>query len=131
MSWQPKKQLQETALAWAVVARFKPANFLLAMSVRASGGTSRPRCHGLHLPVAMLLFVSVCASAAEPQAAPAGLATFTLVRGGTSAAGYESFVNSRRCLREGAIPSWLIYDDIAFHEGNVPRDMQSMLRQRV
>ena len=65
------------------------------------------------------------ASASENQ--PKGLAVFTLIRGGVSAIDYESFINSRRCLRE-ALPAWFSYDDVAFHEGNVAYDIQIHLR---
>jgi hypothetical protein len=59
-----------------------------------------------------------------------GLAVFTLVRGGPSEADYESFISSRRCL-DDVMPAWVSYDSIAFHEGNVPHDLQLVLRQRV
>jgi transglutaminase/protease-like cytokinesis protein 3 len=65
-----------------------------------------------------------------PDAPPPGLVTFTLVRGGSSVSDFDSFVNSRRCLRD-IMPNWFPYDDIAFHEGNVPRDVQTTLRQQM
>eukprot|EP00966_Prymnesium_polylepis_P025059 577894-Prymnesium_polylepis.1 len=57
------------------------------------------------------------------------LAVFTLVRGGRSQSDFESFVNSRHCLQ--ILPSWIEYDDIAFHEGNVGFGMQQVLRQQL
>ena len=79
------------------------------------------------------LLVSVTVSAAVEPASethPAGLAVFTLIRGGPSKPEYESFINSRRCLRDAA-PGWLQFDDIAFHEGNVPAELQIVLQQQV
>ena len=79
------------------------------------------------------VLVSVAVSVAVEPASetdPAGLAVFTLIRGGPSEPEYESFINTRRCLRETA-PRWLQYDDIAFHEGNVPAELQVVLQQQV
>ena len=61
------------------------------------------------------------------KSARPGLVTFTLVRGGPSEGDYASFVNSRRCLL-AAMPDVLPYDDVAFHEGNVPARIESTLR---
>jgi hypothetical protein len=62
---------------------------------------------------------------------PAGwLAAFTLVRGGADFGAYETFLNSRRCLR-AALPAVIAYDDFAFHEGNVPSEVQLRLRQEM
>ena len=44
------------------------------------------------------------------------LAVFTLVRGGSSEADYESFVSSRRCLNN-VMPAWVSYEHVAFREG--------------
>ena len=81
------------------------------------------------------LWYSVVAAApatavAAAQNQPAGLAVFTLVRGGTSDTMFETFINSRHCLHE-AMPSWLAYDNVVFHEGNVATDMQLMLQLKV
>ena len=59
-----------------------------------------------------------------------GLAVFTLVRGGASAADYEMFINSRQCLLE-SMPTVIQYDDVAFHEGTGPQTMQLMLQKRL
>eukprot|EP00966_Prymnesium_polylepis_P101963 2361323-Prymnesium_polylepis.1 len=64
------------------------------------------------------------------EAAPRRLAVFTLVRGGPSTAHYASFVASRECLRD-VMPHGVLYDNVAFHEGNVPAEMQPVLRQQV
>ena len=64
-----------------------------------------------------------------PQQAQ-GVVVFTLIRGGPAEDAYDMFVNSRRCLRS-AIMSAVQYDDLAFHEGNVPHEMQLMLGQNV
>jgi|EP00966_Prymnesium_polylepis_P187235 hypothetical protein len=56
------------------------------------------------------------------------LAVFTLIRGGSSRADYESFISSRQCLRTMALP---LYDDLAFHEGNVPAQMMLELANDV
>ena len=61
---------------------------------------------------------------------PVRLAVFTLVRGGTLEEHYTSFVNSRACLRE-VLPPALVYDNVAFHEGNVPAAMQRALSPTV
>jgi hypothetical protein len=58
------------------------------------------------------------------------LAVFTLVRGGSSLEVFESFVNSRNCLRQ-VLPSAIKYDEIAFHEGNVPSAVQRSLQLQV
>ena len=76
-------------------------------------------------PVAAILD----AAGASPTSAK-GLAVFTLVRGGFSEADYESFVSSRLCL-DAVMPAWVLYDHVAFHEGNVPPHLQLTLRQRV
>jgi hypothetical protein len=60
----------------------------------------------------------------------AKLAAFTLVRGGPSKGSYDMFVSSRNCLHT-AISSAIIYDDIAFHEGNVPNAIQRMLQHKM
>ena len=80
---------------------------------------------------ACLLSVAVSVAVASPsETHPAGLAVFTLIRGGPFKAEYDSFINSRRCLREAA-PGWLQFDDMAFHEGNVPAELQIVLQQQV
>ncbi|KAL1530192.1 hypothetical protein AB1Y20_001108 [Prymnesium parvum] len=87
----------------------------------------------------MLALVSAAISTASSAGAPlaphdAGpssrLATFTLVRGGSSEGDYETLVNSRRCLRQ-ALAAVIDYDDIAFHEGNVPLLIQRSLSERM
>eukprot|EP00966_Prymnesium_polylepis_P333414 7388879-Prymnesium_polylepis.1 len=57
---------------------------------------------------------------------PPSLVTFTLLRGGPTSADYEWFTSSRRCLG-GAIGGTVDYDDVAFHEGNVPLSVQLSL----
>lgn len=57
-----------------------------------------------------------------------GLVTFALVRGGSDYNSYKTFMNSRACLRE-AVPPAIDYDDVAFHEGNIPADVQLKLKQ--
>jgi hypothetical protein len=71
-----------------------------------------------------------CDAAGVPRASAKVLAVFTLVRGGSSEADYESFVSSRRCL-DDVMPAWFPNDHVAFHEGNVPNSLQLVLRQRV
>ena len=71
----------------------------------------------------------------RPDERRGGLAVFTLVRGGSSASSsaldaYETFVSSRRCLRD-AMPPVLQYDNVAFHEGNVALGVQRALQHRV
>jgi hypothetical protein len=73
---------------------------------------------------------SPAAATSEEHATGRGLVVFTLVRGGPSEGAYESFVNSRDCIR-GAMPSEFIFDNVAFHEDNVPSHVQVALRQRV
>ncbi|KAL3919903.1 MAG: hypothetical protein SGPRY_005459 [Prymnesium sp.] len=71
------------------------------------------------------------AAAAARASAPevsAHLAVFSLTRGGPSAGEYEAWTNSRRCLSE-AMPRAVRYDDILFHEGNVPLEMVPLLRE--
>ena len=68
-------------------------------------------------------------NASHPQFAQR-LAAFTLVRGGPSESAYDMFVSSRQCLRE-AMSSVVQYDDVAFHEGNVPSHMQSALHEKL
>ena len=75
--------------------------------------------------VSSCLLTCTVSSASSPGAAQ--LVTFTLVRGGPSGAALESFVNSRQCL-DKVLPDGFLYDDVAFHEGNVPYDAQQMLR---
>ena len=54
-------------------------------------------------------------------------AVFALVRGGPSLHSYETLVQSRRCLRD-SLPAGFRYDNVVFHEGNVPLDVQTALR---
>lgn len=51
------------------------------------------------------------------------LATFALVRGGASLDSFQPFINSRRCLHD-VLAARLHFEDIAFHEGNVPQWLQ-------
>ena len=65
--------------------------------------------------------------------APVPLAIFTLTRGGMAPHDYKSLIARGDALRTAlhkAMPE-VGYDDIAFHEGNVPSDMRAMLRQRL
>ena len=73
--------------------------------------------------------VASCASQSAMQSTE--LVTFTLVRGGPSSEDYKSFANSRSCLYEALLMSCFIYDDIAFHEGNVPQHIQFTLREQM
>ena len=57
------------------------------------------------------------------------IAVFALVRGGSSEGDYEMFFNSRECLREAM--TGVQYDNIAFHEGNVPAAIQTILGRRM
>ena len=66
---------------------------------------------------------------AVPSRRP-GLAVFTLVRGGPDEGAFDDFVESRRCLRD-AMPTTIQYDNIAFHEGNVPTVVQSRLSHQM
>eukprot|EP00966_Prymnesium_polylepis_P235725 5451588-Prymnesium_polylepis.1 len=72
--------------------------------------------------------VMVNAESSEPNGR--GLAVFTLLRGGTSIGAYDSFIHSRRCLR-AAMPRVLEFDDIAFHAGDVPVELQPTLREQM
>eukprot|EP00966_Prymnesium_polylepis_P084055 1945804-Prymnesium_polylepis.1 len=54
------------------------------------------------------------------ESGPQGLVVFTLIRGGRGDS-YEMYVNSRACLRK-AVPAFVDYADVAFHEGNVGLD---------
>ena len=56
------------------------------------------------------------------------LVAFTLIRGGPDEAAYETFTHSRHCLA-AIMTAEIAYDDVAFHEGNVPRELQKTLRQ--
>ena len=58
-----------------------------------------------------------------------GLVAFTLIRGDRGDS-YDMYVNSRACLRK-AVPAFIDYADVAFHEGNVGLDVQMALRKRV
>eukprot|EP00966_Prymnesium_polylepis_P146005 3372609-Prymnesium_polylepis.1 len=78
----------------------------------------------------LLFHCALLVSSSLNQPAPGlELVAFTLLRGGPSASDYEMFANSRLCLAD-AIPS-IVYDDVAFHEGNVPPEMQRALRQKM
>jgi hypothetical protein len=83
------------------------------------------------LAIALAAIAAAAAPAYETPKA-SSLAVFTLVRGSSSEgeAGLDSFIHSRRCLRE-AMPAWSTYDDIAFHEGNVPLEVQRALRKKM
>ena len=95
----------------------------LVLSARA------PMRRALVLPL-LLGAVMAGRSPRDAQSASAvpSLVAFTLIRGGPDEAAYETFTHSRRCL-EAAMPAEIAYDDVAFHEGNVPRDVQRSLRQ--
>ena len=67
---------------------------------------------------------------ASESSASVDLAVFTLVRGGPNESDLETFVNSRQCL-DKVMPPSIAYDNIAFHEGNVPLAVQQALRRRV
>ena len=55
-----------------------------------------------------------------------GLAIFTLIRGGHDRLAYATFEASRECL-ESSMPYSLTWSDIAFHEGNVPLNIEREL----
>jgi|EP00966_Prymnesium_polylepis_P150565 hypothetical protein len=95
---------------------------LWACSVR-----SKMQPIGFSFGTALWAFTAVTAAASEM---PRGLVVFTLVRGGPSEADFDSFVHSRRCLHE-AMPAGSAYDDVAFHEGNVPLEVRLTLRERM
>jgi hypothetical protein len=78
----------------------------------------------------MTAAITVLDAVGAQRTSAKGLAVFTLVRGGSSEAEFESFVSSRRCL-EDVMPAWIVFDHVAFHEGNVPAELQHALRQRV
>eukprot|EP00966_Prymnesium_polylepis_P118658 2743089-Prymnesium_polylepis.1 len=87
------------------------------------------------LPLAVVLAAGgVGASACSPTLikpqSTETLVTFTLIRGGEHRDAYNSFINSRDCLR-GALPSTLPFDDVIFHEGNVPALIQDELVSRM
>jgi len=67
---------------------------------------------------------------AEHTSKHPSLVTFTLVRGGRAAADYGLFTSSRQCLRD-AIGDAVDYDDVAFHEGNVPLGIQMTLHLEI
>jgi hypothetical protein len=67
---------------------------------------------------------------AVPSTISRGLVAFTLIRGGPAEATYDMFVNSRRCLRT-AMPAVIQYDNVAFHEGNVPGTIELLLLAKV
>eukprot|EP00966_Prymnesium_polylepis_P296167 6841276-Prymnesium_polylepis.1 len=78
----------------------------------------------------MLLIAAAAAASAWPQPRSRGLVAFTLIRGGPSLSDYEMLIHSRRCLQD-AMPAALQYDDVAFHEGNVPAELQPVLRRQM
>jgi hypothetical protein len=57
------------------------------------------------------------------------IAVFTLIRGGASESDYEMFLNSRECVHD--VMAGVEYDNIAFHEGNVPVAIQTILGQKM
>jgi hypothetical protein len=57
------------------------------------------------------------------------IAVFTLIRGGASESDYEMFLNSRECVHD--VMAGVQYDNIAFHEGNVPAAIQTILGQKM
>jgi hypothetical protein len=66
---------------------------------------------------------------AVPSRRP-GLVVFTLIRGGPREEAFDDFVESRRCLLD-AMPTTIQYDNIAFHEVNVPTVVQSRLSRQM
>ena len=86
-------------------------------------------CIGGGSAIVVAAMTAVTAPTTQTQTAN-GLVVFTLVRGGSSKADFDTFVHSRRCLRE-AMPAWSTYDDVAFHEGNVPLEVQRTLRKQL
>ena len=63
-------------------------------------------------------------SASEKHVDP--FCVFALVRGGLPYDAFTAFDQSRQCLRE-AMPPGIPYEVIAFHDGDVPRDVQQRL----
>eukprot|EP00966_Prymnesium_polylepis_P274248 6335625-Prymnesium_polylepis.1 len=57
------------------------------------------------------------------------IAVFTLIRGGASESDYEMFRNSRECVHD--VMAGVQYDNIAFHEGNVPAVIHTKLGQKM
>ena len=87
-----------------------------------------------HVWLPLMAAADVSLASATPIDAPKGLhqrfAVFTLVRGGPTDANYTTFVNSRLCLRN-AINDEVAFDDVVFHEGNVPMNMQLSLKRQM
>eukprot|EP00966_Prymnesium_polylepis_P229621 5313086-Prymnesium_polylepis.1 len=79
----------------------------------------------MHVAAACLAGLAVVAAEIQRP----DFAVFTLVRGGPLETDYDSFVNSRHCLRE-ALPVAIEHDDIAFHDGNVQPEMQLRMEQK-
>lgn len=73
-----------------------------------------------------ILYVTHASNASSTRS----LAVFSLVRGGADVHQYVMFLNSRRCLRS-VMPSVISYDNVAFHEGNVPQFVQRELEQQM
>eukprot|EP00966_Prymnesium_polylepis_P025830 595410-Prymnesium_polylepis.1 len=67
---------------------------------------------------------------ATRPAPQASLVTYALIRGGADPAAFKSFIHSRHCLAQ-AMPAKVTYDDIAFHESGVQREIQLALRRRM
>jgi hypothetical protein len=72
---------------------------------------------------------TLIASTETPQDPVDSIAVFTLIRGGASESDYEMFLNSRECVHD--VMAGVQYDNIAFHEGNVPAAIQTILGQKM
>ena len=78
----------------------------------------------------MLLAAALLCTMVRPELR-AKLAIFTLIRGGPSIHDYQMFLNSRACLQDVLLPANQSADFVAFHEGNVPADVQQALRHEM
>eukprot|EP00966_Prymnesium_polylepis_P274247 6335624-Prymnesium_polylepis.1 len=105
--------LVSTRLASTRLARFL---FLLLIGSASADGSA------LEEPTSI-------ASAETPREAVDRIAVFTLIRGGASESDYEMFRKSRECVHDGM--AGVQYDNIAFHEGNVPAAIQTILGQKM
>lgn len=85
--------------------------------------------HILLLRLAATVSIAAVAGEVERLSHDAALVVFTLVRGDQTEDNYISFINSRRCIRD-AVGGAVVYDDVAFHEGNVAPEMQRRLQRR-
>ena len=69
----------------------------------------------------------VCSSRPLAPQRSSQLVVFALLRGGLQREQYDAFVSSRKCLR-GVLSAMKPFDDVAFHDGNVPKHVQAELQ---